>query len=76
MSVALDLALCHEPGLLRASATLAEPLVSLDAWDRQQPVLVIEEGGVSVELEFTCVEAFLGFQQRIANLQLPGEQRA
>ena len=76
MSMALDLALCHEPGLLRASATLAEPLVSLESWDREQPILIVEEGGVCVELEFTCVEAFRRFQQRIANLQLPGEPRA
>ena len=76
MSMALDLALCHEPGLLRASATLAEPMVSLEAWDTGMPVLFVEEGGVRVELEFTSPESFQRFQRRIANLQLPGEQRA
>jgi len=58
-----------ELGLMKATASLQDPEVSLSPWDAQMPVLCIEEGGVVVELEFPDREALARFQRRIAALR-------
>jgi hypothetical protein len=35
------------------------------------PVLCVEEGGVSVELEFSDPESFRRFQDQVAAIELP-----
>jgi hypothetical protein len=75
MEMKLSLALRQQQALMKVSATVQDPEVHLLAWQQGVPVLCIEDGGVAIEIEFTDPESLLGFQQRIANLQLPGEQR-
>jgi hypothetical protein len=60
-------------GLMKASAALQDPEVSLSPWNAVMPVLCIEEGGVMVELEFPDADAFERFQSRIASLRIPEE---
>ncbi len=65
-----------ELGLMKATASLQDPEVSLSPWDAQMPVLCIEEGGVVVELEFPDREALARFQRRIAALRCPDKEDA
>ncbi len=62
-----------EMGLMKASAALQAPEVSLSPWNAAMPVLCIEEGGVVLELEFPDAEAFERFQRRVASLRIPEE---
>lgn len=55
-------------GLLKASATFQEPDVRLSCWNGEMPTLVIEEGGVVMELEFPDQGSLARFQRRIAGL--------
>lgn len=71
----LSLQLAQEPGLVRTSATFQEPEVRLSAWDADIPVLCVEEGGVSVELEFSDPEAFRRFQEQVAAIELPDDDQ-
>lgn len=59
-----------EQGFLKASATLQDPDVRLGCWDSEMPTLTIEEGGISLELEFIDREALTRFQRRLAALQV------
>jgi len=58
-----------ELGLMKATASLQDPEVTLSPWDGDMPPLCIEEGGVVVELEFPDAESLRRFQQRIAALR-------
>ena len=62
-----------ELGLMKATASLQDPEVSLSPWDAEMPVLCIEEGGVVVELEFPDREALARFQRQVAALRCPDE---
>ncbi len=57
-----------EAGLLRAAATLQDPDVRLAPWSDELPVLVIEEGGVVLELEFPDLASLTRFVRRLARL--------
>ncbi len=61
-----------EAGLLRAAATLQDPDVRIAPWSDELPVLLIEEGGVVIELEFADADGLRLFQQRVAALRIPG----
>jgi len=63
-----------EMGTLRASATFQDPDVRLAAEGNEGPVVTIEEGGVTVELEFPDVDAVRRFQHRVAMLPAPGSE--
>jgi len=63
-----------ELGLMKATASLQDPEVTLSPWDGDMPTLCIEEGGVVVELEFPDVESLRRFQQRIAALRAPAAE--
>jgi len=58
-----------ELGLMKATASLQDPEVTLSPWDGDMPTLCIEEGGGVVELEFPDAESLRRFQQRIAALR-------
>ncbi len=63
-----------ESGTLRASATFQEPLVQRREDDALSPRLLIEEGGVAVELEFPDLGSLRRFLRRLAAL-LPNRPR-
>jgi hypothetical protein len=63
-----------ELGLMKATASLQDPEVSLSPWDARMPTICIEEGGVIVELEFPDRESLRRFQDRVAALQCPEEE--
>ncbi len=56
-------------GLLKVVAALEDPLVRLEGWSAEMPLLTVVEGGVELELEFVCVEAFRSFQRQVAAVQ-------
>ena len=60
-----------ELGLMKATASLQDPEVTVSPRDGDVPTLSVEEGGVMVELEFPDVESLRRFQRRIADLRLP-----
>ncbi len=60
-----------ELGLMKATASLQDPEVTLSPWEEDVPTLCIEEGGVAVELEFPDVESVVRFQRRVADLRVP-----
>jgi len=64
----LQLAQTFEHGLLEARAFVQDPDVRLAGWDAWMPVLLIEEGGVVIELEFADRDSFHRFQRRVAAL--------
>ena len=64
-----------EAGLLRAAATLQDPDVRIASWSDQLPVLVIEEGGVVLELEFPDLASLTRFVRRLARLIATGRRR-
>jgi len=55
-------------GTLRASANFQDPDVRMADEGNEGPVVTIEEGGVTVELEFPDVDAVRRFQSRVAIL--------
>jgi hypothetical protein len=64
-----------EAGLLRAAATLQDPDVRIAPWSDELPVLVIEEGGVVLELEFPDLESLTRFVRRLTRLLASGRRR-
>ena len=58
----------RELGLMKTMVSLQDPVVTLTPWEGDFPTLCIEEGGVTVELEFPDLEAFIRFRQRLARL--------
>ena len=64
-----------EAGLLRAAATLQDPDVRIAPWSDELPVLVIEEGGVVLELEFPDLASLTRFVERLARLIATGRRR-
>lgn len=69
MKPTLQLRPVREMGMMKAAATLEDPVVRLEAWESDMPLLTIEEGGVLVELEFVSVETFRSFQRQVARLE-------
>jgi hypothetical protein len=63
-----------ELGLMKATASLQDPEVTLSPWDGDMPTLCIAEGGVVVELEFPDVESLRRFQRRVADLNPPARR--
>lgn len=68
MNPTLDIAPFLEMGTLRAAATLQDPDVRLTATEERPACMVIEEGGVVVELEFPDTGSLRRFQHRVASL--------
>jgi len=64
-----------EAGLLRAAATLQDPDVRIAPWSDELPVLVIEEGGVVLELEFPDLASLTRFVRRLARLIATSRRR-
>jgi len=71
MKPSLQLRPVQEMGLIKVAATLEDPLVRLEGWEPDMPLLTIEEGGVQLELEFVSVEAFRSFQRQVAAQEPP-----
>jgi len=72
----LDIAPALETGTLRATATFQDPDVRLrDGSDDDAPRLLIEEGGVAVELEFPDPGSLRRFQRRVAALHPTAPRR-
>jgi hypothetical protein len=65
----LRLAQTAERGLIEARALVQDPDVRLVGWDLWMPVLLIEEGGVAIVLQFADRESFHRFQGRVAALK-------
>ena len=74
MKPCLHVAPCLEMGTLRASANFQDPDVRLADEGNEGPVVTIEEGGVTVELEFPDVDAVRRFQHRVAIMPAPGSE--
>lgn len=74
MRPSLELRPVREMGLLKAVATLEDPVVRLENWEADMPVVTIAEGGVELELEFVSVETLRSFQRQVA-LLAPEEER-
>ncbi len=72
----LDIGPALVTGTLRASANLQEPDVRLRDDDGDEPPRVlIEEGGVVVELEFPDLGSLRRFQRRVAALRSRSARR-
>ena len=71
MKPSLQLRPVLEMGLLKVSATLEDPLVRLEGWSSDMPLLTVEEGGVQLEIEFVSVETFRSFQRQVAAQEPP-----
>ena len=65
----LQLAQTAERGLIEARALVQDPDVRLAGWDAWMPILLIEEGGVGIVLQFADRESFHRFQRRVAALK-------
>jgi hypothetical protein len=72
----LDIAPALETGTLRATATFQDPDVRLREADEDAPPRVlVEEGGVAVELEFPDHGSLRRFQRRVAALRSTASRR-
>jgi len=72
----LNIAPALETGTLRATATFQEPDVRLREAHADEPTRVlIEEGGVAVELEFPDLGSLRRFQRRVAALRSTASRR-
>jgi hypothetical protein len=72
----LDIAPALETGTLRATATFQDPDVRLREADKDAPPRVlVEEGGVAVELEFPDHGSLRRFQRRVAALRSTASRR-
>ncbi len=67
----LQMLLAQEPGRLKASATLQEPVLQLELDDDTPPRLSICEGGVEVELAFPDRLSLRRFLRRLKTLRCP-----
>lgn len=76
MTPGLDIGPALVTGTLRASANFQEPDVRLREDDGDEPPRVlIEEGGVVVELEFPDLGSLRRFQRRVAALRSRSSRR-
>ena len=72
----LDIAPALETGTLRATATFQDPDVRLrEAAQDDPPRVLVEEGGVAVELEFPDHGSLRRFQRRVAALRSTASRR-
>jgi len=73
----LDIAPVLETGTLRATATFQDPDVRVQhrASADEPPRVLIEEGGVAVELEFPDLGSLRRFQRRVAALRSTASRR-
>jgi len=73
----LDIAPVLDTGTLRATATFQDPDVRVrhPASTDEPPRVLIEEGGVAVELEFPDFGSLRRFQRRLARIRLPLRDR-
>ena len=72
----LDIAPALETGTLRATATFQDPDVRLrEASQDEPPRVLVEEGGVAVELEFPDHGSLRRFQRRVAALRSTASRR-
>jgi hypothetical protein len=72
----LDIAPALETGTLRATATFQDPDVRLrEASQDESPRVLVEEGGVAVELEFPDHGSLRRFQRRVAALRPTASRR-
>ena len=72
MKPCLDVAPALELGTLRASANFQEPDVRVVVDDDGVPSIRIEEGGVTVVLEFPDLDCLTRFTRRLARTPVPG----
>ena len=63
--------LMMEMGRLTAIANFEDPIIELTVEPEKAPTLTLEEGGVTVVLEFPNLEAIRHFQRSVARLQVP-----
>lgn len=77
MKPGLDIAPVLETGSLRATATFQDPDVRVqhEASADEPPRVLIEEGGVAVELEFPDLGSLRRFQRRVAALRSTASRR-
>ena len=68
MRPGLGIAPTLEMGTMRASANFQDPIVRLVGDGDAAPTVTIEEGGVTVELEFPALDAVRRFQRRVGVL--------
>ena len=72
----LDIAPALETGTLRATASFQDPDVRLrEASEDEPPRVLVEEGGVAVELEFPDHGSLRRFQRRVAALRSTASRR-
>ena len=72
----LDIAPALETGTLRATATFQDPDVRLrEASQDEPPRVLVEEGGVAVELEVPDHGSLRRFQRRVAALRSTASRR-
>jgi hypothetical protein len=70
----LSLCLAQLRGRLSARASLESPCVSVAVEPGEAPLLRIEEGGVSVELEFPDAESIRRFQHQVGSAAVPDDE--
>lgn len=70
MRPTLQLRPAQQMGLVKVAATLEDPLVRMESWEADMPLLTVEEGGVQLVLEFVSADTFRSFQRQVAVLEL------
>lgn len=65
--------LAQDRGTLSARATLEDPDVRLDAEPGEPATLTIEEGGVSLALEFPDTDCVRRFKHRVGRVPVPDD---
>jgi len=65
--------LAQERGTLTARATLEDPDVRLDLPKGAAPTLIVEEGGVRLDLAFSDTTCIRRFQRRVGSVPVPPE---
>ncbi len=75
MKPCLDVVPCMEVGIVRASATFQDPDVRLRFPDSESPCVRLDEGGVTLVIEFPDLDSLTRFVQRLARIPVPGGRR-
>ena len=73
MKAALAMTLAQERGALTAVATVETPDVRVEAPADGPVTVVIEEGGVRVDLAFPDTDCIRRFQRRVGRVPVPPE---
>jgi len=74
MKMGLFNTLMMEMGRLTAIANFEDPSIELTVEPEKAPTLTLEEGGVTVVLEFPNLEAIRHFQRCVARIKVPAER--